>query len=306
MVGLSCLRVRIPSDVCREVPEVWKIGYGGMTSGADWSGRVGESWAEQWPRTDRSFAGLSPHLDSAILAAAPHGTGMAVDLGCGAGGTSIALATARPDLQVVGVDLSPGLVQVAADRGAHLANLHFATADLAVEADRVAAGADLLFSRHGVMFFDNPARIFAALRRTAAPGAGLVFSCFRATALNPWAGALVAAVTGAAPSPPAGYRPGPFGFADAGWVGAMLTEAGWTPALPAPVDYAYVAGEGGDPIADALTFFRRIGPVSSALATATDAERPAMLDRLAAALEPWRTGDRVSMPAAAWLWRARA
>lgn len=276
-----------------------------MFDASEWAGPVGDVWAAEWSRTDRSFAGLSPHLDAAVLAAAPAGPGRAVDLGCGAGQTSIALATARPDLSVTGVDISAELVRVAAGRGTGLPNLRFTATDVAAD-PQAAAGADLLFSRHGVMFYADPAAVFAALRTAAAPGAHLIFSCFRPAKLNPWAGALATAVTGTAPTPPSGYTPGPFSFADPGWVADLLATAGWTNGDARPFDFPYVAGEGADPVGDAAGFFRRIGPVSSAFRAAPTAEHPAMHDRLTAALAEHRDGDRVTFPAAAWIWSARA
>jgi SAM-dependent methyltransferase len=300
------LKDRESSVTWRDVRELWKDGYAIMTSAAEWAGPVGDVWAAEWERTDRSFAGLSPALDAAILAAAPGGPGRAVDLGCGAGATSIALAGARPDLAVTGVDVSAELVRVAAGRGAGLANLRFVQADVAAGAEAIAAGADLLCSRHGVMFYADPASVFAALRRGVAPGARLVFSCFRSPAENPWAGALVAAISGTVAAPPAGYAPGPFAFADPAWVGGLLTAAGWSVGEPRPVDYVYGAGEGEDPVADAAGFFRRVGPASAALRAAPDADRPAMLARLTAALAEYRVDGRVSFPAAAWIWSARA
>ena len=276
-----------------------------MTSAADWSGHVGEVWASEWARTDRSFAGLSHALDAAILAAAPTGPGRAVDLGCGAGVTSITLASARPDLMVTGVDIAAELIAAARRRTTGLANLNFTVADLTRDIAPV-EGADLLFSRHGVMFFDRPDEVFARLRAAVAPGARLVFSCFRARVLNPWAGELVAAVTGKTPLPPTGYTPGPFGFADPDWTAAMLTGAGWQVTAPQPVGYTYIAGEGTDPLTAAADFLGRIGPVSAAIKAAPAPERPAMLDRLASALAAYRDGDRVGFPAAAWVWTAHA
>ena len=277
-----------------------------MTTAAEWSGPVGDVWADRWVDTDRSFAPLSVHLDAAILAAAPTGAGRAVDLGCGAGVTSIALATARPDLAVTGVDVSPDLVRTATERGRGIGNFGAAVADLNVDAAAVARDADLLCSRHGVMFFADPGAVFAALRSGVRPGARLVFSCFRAPSLNPWAGALVADLTGVAPSPPSGYAPGPFAFADPGAVAAMLTATGWRCAPPDLVDYRYVAGKGIDPVAAAVDFFRRIGPVAAALKAAPEADRGALLDKLAGLLHARREGDVVAFPAAAWIWRATA
>ncbi|WP_375392107.1 class I SAM-dependent methyltransferase [uncultured Sphingomonas sp.] len=276
-----------------------------MTTGAEWAAAVGDVWAAEWVRTDRSFAGLSPRLDAAVLAAAPAGLGRAVDLGCGAGQTSIALAAARPDLTVLGVDISPELVRIAAERGRDLPNLRFAVADVAAD-PHAPAGADLLFSRHGVMFYDHPAETFAALRAAAAPGARLVFSCFRSAALNPWAGALAATMIGGPYASPPGYAPGPFAFADPDRTAAMLAGAGWTAAAPEPVDYRYVAGSGPAAVADAATFFRRVGPVSAAIKAVPADEQLLLIARLTAALTEHRDGEQVSFAAAAWIWSAHA
>lgn len=272
-----------------------------MTAAADWRSRVGDVWAAEWRRTDRSFADLSRHLDAAILAAAPAGPGQALDIGCGAGATSLALATARPDLAVTGIDLSEPLIDLARIR---VPAARFHVADAAQHA--LDSAPDLLVSRHGVMFFADPVAAFAHLRRGARPGAALVFSCFRDRAFNPWAGELVAHVTGVPPVTPDGYAPGPFGFADAEFVARLLTDAGWTVIAAEPVDFAYVAGEGDDPVADAASFFTRIGPIASAVAAAPEADRPRLRERLAAALADHRTDARVQFPASAWIWRAQA
>ncbi len=274
-----------------------------MTTSYDWTGRVGQTWATEWERTDRSFAALDPHLDAAILAAAPAGPCRALDIGCGAGTTSLALAAARDDVAITGVDLSPELLAVAAGRAAAHANLAFLHADAADAAAGIAP-LDLLFSRHGVMFFADPVAAFSSLRAAAAPGAPLVFSCFRDRADNIWAGELIAQVTGTMPVTPDGYAAGPFGFADPAVTSRILAEAGWSVAGYDRVDFAYVAGTGEDPVADAAAFFRRIGPLAAALREAPD--RAALDARLKAVLERYRTDTVVAFPASAWIWRAHA
>ena len=157
------------------------------------------------------------------------------------------------------------------------------------------------------MFFADPRGVFATLHAAVRPVARLVFSCFRAATLNPWAGALAQAIGAVPVQPPKGYGPGPFGIADAPWVIAMLAAAGWRAIAATSVDYAYVAGEGSDAVGDAAAFFSRIGPVASALAGAADDDaRRSMRTRLVRELEHHRTGDRVAFPAAAWLWTATA
>lgn len=271
-----------------------------MFSTDEWTGRTGDVWADEWRRTDRSFDGLSKRLHAVILGSAP-ATGRAVDLGCGAGGTSIALATARPDLAVTGLDISPGLIAVARQRGEGIANLRFDVADTATLDP--ATGADLLVSRHGVMFFPDPVAAFTAIRAASRPGARLVFSCFRDRGSNPWA-VLSDALVGAPAPPPPGYVPGPFAFADRAFVADLLTRSGWTDAEAEQVDYDYVAGQGGDPVADAADFFTRIGPVARAIADQPADRRPALIERLKTLLAPRLGSDSVVFPAAAWIWTA--
>lgn len=271
-----------------------------MTSHFDWTGRVGDVWAEEWRRTDRAFADLAKHLDAAILAAAPAGAIAALDLGCGAGATSAALARARPDARVLGADLSDALIAIARDRFADVPNLGFAQGDaIAIAEDR--APLDLVVSRHGVMFFADPVLAFGRLRRTMTPGGALVFSCFAPAAENPWAVLLAPAAPAAAT-----YAPGPFSFGDPDRVGAMLRRAGWDADAPARVDFAYRVGAGDDPVADATAFLTRIGPAARLLHDAPPADRPALVARLADRLAAQRNAFTIDFPAVAWLWTARA
>lgn len=156
------------------------------------------------------------------------------------------------------------------------------------------------------MFFTNPTAVFSILRGAVRPGAKLVFSCFRTSAHNPWATDLVRQVTGVSSAQAQGYTPGPFGFANAEWVATMLSTAGWSPPSAEPIDFTYIAGEGDDPVADAASFFARIGPVAAAMRAAPESDRPRLRKRLAAALREYRQGDQVCFPAAAWLWSAHA
>lgn len=273
-----------------------------MTTATDWTGRVGRTWAAEWQRTDRSFANLSPHLDAAIHSAAPTGPFHAIDIGCGAGATSLALADARPDATVTGLDLSADLIRMARTRAGDRGTVTFHHGDAIAMAPQLSP-ADLIVSRHGVMFFADPVAAFATLRTAASPGARLVFSCFRDRSDNVWASDLIEQVTGTRPQPSEGYAPGPFGFADRTATAAILTQAGWSVDSATRIDFAYVAGAGPDPVADAADLFHHIGPLASALKDAAD---PSLDDRLKSALQRYTADGIVALPASAWIWRATA
>ncbi|MEG3122585.1 class I SAM-dependent methyltransferase [Sphingomonas sp. GB1N7] len=225
------------------------------------------------------------------------------DVGCGAGATSIAAARANPAARVTGMDLSVPLLAVAAERAAGLPNVGFVAGP--VEDIIPAAGPfDLIVSRHGVMFFPDPVVGLAAMRAGTKPGGGLIFSCFRAPALNLWSSEIVAAMLDVPPPPPAFYAPGPFAFADEAFVRSVLAAAGWSDATCRAIDFTYRAGAGNDPVGDAVAFFARIGPAARVLRDAPAERRSGMLDRVAEVCTRYRNGNAVDFPAAAWLWSA--
>ena len=275
-----------------------------MTTQIQWTAEVGRAWAAEAARTDRSFAGLTKVLLERIAACPGR---VVLDIGCGAGELALAIAATRADAAVVGVDISVDLVTVATERGAAQANARFVTGDAAGWHEPGFAP-DLLVSRHGVMFFDAPVAAFAALHASAAPGAAMVFSCFRAEAENPWASDLAKLVAWPdQPESEAGGEPspGPFAFADRERVARILAEAGWHDVDFEPVDYAYIVGEGPDPEADAMAFLARIGPAARALRLLDEADRARIRERMEAWLSANGSAGGISFPAAAWIVRAR-
>ncbi|MEY4472049.1 MAG: hypothetical protein RL671_353 [Pseudomonadota bacterium] len=270
-----------------------------MTTEMDWRAQVGRSWAQNYALTDRSFAGLTQVLLDRTVPL----VGKAVlDIGCGAGELSLALARQNPGAAVLGVDISQDLVEVAKGRAADLANASFIEADAAAWRDPGFA-ADLVVSRHGVMFFADPVAAFANIRAAAAEGGRLVFSCFRTAGENAWAAGL-AELLGLPPSvnPRA---PGPFAFAETTHVENILSSAGWQGIAFEAVDFAYVCGTGEDPVEDALDLFRRIGPAAPHLRSLEGAALADAESRIREWLERHRSGNLVAMAAAAWIVSAR-
>ena len=271
-----------------------------MTDASEWRGRVGEAWAEEWRRTDRSLAPVQAALLDALLPRLPAGAAV-LDIGCGAGSTSLALAAARPDARVTGLDLSEPLVAAARERADGRARFEVGDASVWTPAD--GCRFDALVSRHGVMFFDDPIAAFAHLHGLAASGAPFVFSCFRARDLNPWAAELAPVIVRFAPEAAAGPPPaqGPFAFADPDKVRAILAAAGFAAPEIAPLDIDFVTGEGADPVAETLAYFRRIGPFAALLRELDPPHRDEALAMVEAIAAARREGNRVVFPAAVWI-----
>ncbi|MFO1256767.1 MAG: class I SAM-dependent methyltransferase [Sphingomonadaceae bacterium] len=266
-----------------------------MTSGNEWRAQVGRSWAENYRLTDRAFAGLTDRLLGRVGGIDGR---QVLDIGCGAGELSLAIARGNPTAQVIGVDVSPDLVAAAEQRGAALENVSFVLADAGTWKPEVFAP-HLLVSRHGVMFFDVPVLAFANLRAIAAADARMVFSCFRDPRLNPWASELAGILK--VPAPHQGTAPGPFAFADSGYVHGVLDNAGWKDVQFEEVEFAYIAGMGEDPVEDALDLFKRIGPAAPALRALDGNARIQAEGWIRTWLEEHRSGNLVAFPAAAWI-----
>lgn len=271
-----------------------------MTDAFEWRGRVGEAWAEEWRRTDRTLAPVQGALLETLLPLLPMG-GALLDVGCGAGSICLAIAEARSDARVTGIDLSEALIAVARDRAGGRATFEVGDAALWTPGD--GRRFDGLVSRHGVMFFDDPVAAFSHLRSLAAAGAPFVFSCFRARDENPWAAELLPIVQHFAPDAAAAPPPdkGPFAFADPARIGAILAGAGFGRPEIAPFDFTFVAGEGDDPVADALAYFGRIGPFAALLRELDEARRTEAKAALAEIAARHRAGSEVRFPAAAWI-----
>lgn len=274
-----------------------------VTSNArDWVTAGGDAWAARWRDTDQALSGLAPALHSAVLAAAPPEPFTAFDVGCGPGSTSLAIALARPDARLIACDLSPALVAVARERLRDIASVEVVLGDAqAVALDR--GPFDLIYSRHGVMFFPDPFAAFGVLRRAATDSARIVFSCFQSWGGNPWASELASAAAGKhLPSP--GREPSGFAFADPDYVRDILRSAGWKGADLEAVAFPYVAGRGELAVEQALAFLCEIGPASGVIRALPNPEREEAWQRMRAVIERYFDGNKVEFEAAAWIWVA--
>jgi SAM-dependent methyltransferase len=270
-----------------------------MTTGTEWQAQVGRNWAEMYAYTDRSFSGLTQRLLERI---GLYRGDVVLDIGCGAGELSLAIARARPHARIAGVDISRELIEAASTRGGQHGNIEF-TKDDAATWQRDDFAPDLLVSRHGVMFFDDPVAAFTHLHAIAVPGASLVFSCFRNPRDNPWATGMAQLLDLPAAADP--HAPGPFAFADPQRVEAILGAAGWGNIDFEPVDFAYVMGMGDDPVADAQIMMLRIGPAAPALRALEGEAREQAVSRIGEWLSAHRSGNIIAFPATAWIVTAR-
>jgi SAM-dependent methyltransferase len=260
-----------------------------------WNGTGGNAWVDLAPVLDQMFLGLETML---IDAAAARGAERVLDVGCGTGATTIAIARRLgAGGACTGVDISARMIGAATARPADgFPAPEFIVADAATYPFEPGAY-DLLTSRFGVMFFDDPMAAFANLRRAIAPGGGLRFFCWRGPEDNSFMTAGTRATKHLLPEMPERRpgAPGQFAFADEGRVREILVEAGWEGIEVEPVDVPCIF-----PAAGLVGYLTRLGPVGQALGDADEGTRAEVLDALRLAYEPYVEGGEVRFAAGCW------
>ncbi len=259
-----------------------------------WGGAGGAHWVEHQADYDRQLEGYG----AAMLAAAAITDADAVlDVGCGTGTT--ALQAGRQAATVLGVDLSPVMIGRARERAAEAANVRFEVAD----AQTTPLGHhDVVISRFGLMFFDDPPAAFENLRAAVGPAGRLATVCWQGLDRNDWMGVPGAALARVVPvgnlAEPG--QPGPFALASRDHLAGLLHDTGWTDvavealSIPVPVGGARTLDDAVAHVESSSLGRSVLGGVDAAVAARA-------LDAVRDALAPFLTEDGVVLPGAAWL-----
>jgi SAM-dependent methyltransferase len=210
---------------------------------SDWDGADGAYWATY----HREYERLLGVFDSILLDATDVRAGdVCLDVGCGTGATTRALAARAVDGRAVGLDLSGPMLTIAREAAgrAGLGNVDFVQADAQVHAFEPASF-DVAVSRMGCMFFGDPAAAFTNVGRALRPGGRLAVTIWRAATANGW----ITAIDDAFGDPTredesTEYEPGPFSLADPDLVRSLLRRAGFmdiaVEALDVPLPFGSV------------------------------------------------------------------
>lgn len=264
-----------------------------------WNGRSGRAWVEAQALLDAMFKPLEDLLLDEV------GAGRRVlDVGCGTGGTTLALARRLgASGHCLGVDVSAPMLAAARARARQEgSSASFICADAQTHAF-APASFDRIMSRFGVMFFNDPVAAFANLRRAASDDAELCCIAWRGAAENPFMTTAERAAAPLLPNLPVRQpgAPGQFAFADSQRVRAILEQGGWAAIGIRPIDVPCAL-----PAATLPDYFGRLGPVGVLLQEVDEPTRRQVIDTVRAAFEPFVHGSEARYTAACWMISARA
>jgi SAM-dependent methyltransferase len=262
-----------------------------------WNSEAAPRWIAFQEALDQRFAPLSEAL---IRRAGVDPGDCVVDVGCGAGATTLLLATAvGAHGSVLAVDISEPLLAVARRRvmqDGH-GNVRFVRAD--AQTHRFERRCyDLVLSRFGVMFFADPAGAFRNLLGALRPGGRLAFVCWGPLADNPWfALPLQVGVERLGPPEPRPPRaPGPLALSEPDYIDEILSAAGFADIR---IDRSDISLPGARSAREEAELACQVGPLARLLKErgANEATRRAVIGDLTERLAPYLTADGMRLPA---------
>ena len=270
---------------------------------AFWNSTMGHAWVAQQAVISSVFTSVT---NVSVGAAAAKPGEHVVDIGCGTGDTLLEFArTVGSSGAALGVDVSVPMLDLARHRAdeAGLGNVTCALADATTYAFEP-RWADLVYSRFGVMFFDDPVKAFANIRSGMKQGGRLVFVCFRTMPESSWFRVpMDAARPHLPPQPPADpSAPGMFSFAREERLRGILSDAGFREialkATNVPIN--------GKDVTQSMAFITQAGPLPALVANGSEEQQrratEAVHKAIAAGIGPDGRGLHVGL----WLVSASA
>jgi len=264
-----------------------------------WNGADSRDWVDAPERFDEMLEPFAAHLlDAATLVDGER----VLDVGCGNGATTLAVAQRLGGGGAVGIDLSVPMLENARARATArgIDNVTFIDADAQIAT--LPGPFDAIVSRFGVMFFDDPDAACANLVGSLRDGGRVVFVVWRSVPENEWvavqAGAMFSHV--APPADLASDGPGPFRYGDPTALLRALEHAGLRDVGAEPFDTTVLLGGRGT-FDDAVAFVENSGMTRRFLGDAPPDLRARALAAVREALSPYATDDGVRLGAAAWV-----
>lgn len=268
---------------------------------AAWDGHEGDMWTDYADRYDRAGRWIWQRF----VAASPIGQAdRIVDVGCGTGRSTRAVARIARDGAATGIDLSTRMLELARTRSADegLDNVTFIRGDAQVFPFEPASF-DVAISSFGTMFFNDPVAAFANIGRAVRSDGTLALLAWRSLPENEWLMALRGALALGRdlPTPPPD-APTPFSLADPERVRGILGAAGFDDveltAIDEPMDL-------GADASDALEYAKNMGIVQGLSEGLDDDARAQAMSNLATLFAERERAEGVLISSAAWLISAR-
>ena len=265
-----------------------------------WSGKGGDYWVVKQNEMDIM---LNPLGKKALAKLNLKSNSKVLDIGCGCGATTLEIAKKVSEGEVTGLDISvPMLDQAKSEasvQGIH--NVDFKVVD--VQADQLENQVyDFVYSRFGVMFFEDPFEAFKNISSSIKEGGELSFVCWQDPVLNPWQSLSIKVIKEYLDIPsPALRSPGPFAFQEQDYVRDILEQSGFSE-INFDDNQEDITMFSGKSLQQASEDYLAINPViTEMLKDSPENLKTEIIESLKEAFSVFHQGDGLLFPSATWI-----
>ena len=269
-----------------------------------WSGAGGDVWVDKQREMDIM---LNPLGERAIQELNLTGEKKILDIGCGCGATTLEIAKAVTQGEVIGVDISEPMLERATQTASDMAltNISYQVKDVQVD-EMPNNYFDIAFSRFGVMFFEDPFEAFNNINHSLKDDGQLSFVCWQHASLNPWQSLSIQVIKEFLdlPAPPP-KSPGPFAFEDKSYIEEILNASGFRD-IEIKDNQEDIVMFSGKSIREACEDYLTINPVVTEMLKNSPSElREEILEALIGKFSNYHKDDGLLFPSATWIVTAK-
>lgn len=263
--------------------------------GQYWDGIGGDRWVSNINRLDEMLAPTTSILMNEI---SKHSSKNTLELGCGAGDLAIAASSHGHVANIDAVDISYNILDLAKKRNQNNSRINFIHCDAETYSFKNNFY-DLIYSRFGVMFFNDPNKAFINIRKCIKNQGIFIFLSWDKLENNPWMDVPSKAAFSVLPQPPKplGNPPGAFSLANKKIIRDILDISGFKEINS--TNHKIKMNLGG--LEHAVNFATQLGPAATPFTEAKIAKKAAAKRAIKSELAKFEQNQNIRLPGSCWL-----
>lgn len=267
--------------------------------GRYWDGIGGDRWVSNINRLDEMLAPATNILINEIL---KHPFENTLELGCGAGDLAVAISIHSNILNIDAVDISYNILSLAKERSRDNPKINFIHCDAETYSFKTDFY-DLVYSRFGVMFFNNPNRAFINIKKSIRNQGTFIFLSWDKLENNPWMDLPSKAAFKVLPRPPKpqGNPPGAFSLGNRRVICDILSGSGFKDITSTKHMIKINLGN----LDHAVNFATQLGPAATPFAEAVNAKKKAAKKAIKNELVKFEHDFNIILQGSIWMTTAR-
>ena len=263
--------------------------------GQYWDGIGGDRWVSNIARLDAMLAPASKILLDEI---STHSSSNLLEIGCGAGDVAESVLAISKGSTIDAMDISYNILILAEERVGKVNGINFIHGDAEIYKFKNYFY-DLVYSRFGVMFFDNPKAAFSNIRKSIKKNGKLIFLSWNKIENNPWMDYPAQAAFKILPQPEKqkANAPGAFSLSEEAVIKETLVNSGFNHVNSRIFDININLGE----LEQAVHFATQLGPAATPYAEAKDSQKNEAKSAIRDELSKFKHAENILLPGSCWL-----